>query len=215
MSVNSKYLLQASHLFCMSVHLFIGVLQCSGVGCGVGLWGCLLLQGKASMWGQGSPSLGDLKQSHSFGWKAVPALEKELKSKSNLILSLASHEFLGWFVQYDHSWEVLCGPWCCSRLCELTDFTVLLYSQGMFVHHCPLGFVLVENLPGTNPCVAEEWCKCCAAVQQAGRVQSHPLSQASWQEEWEVYMERPYLHLQCFLVLETSERIMILVSWRI
>lgn len=39
---------------------------------------------------------------------------------------------------------------------RLADFTVLLYSQWILVYQCPLGFVLVEDLPSTKSCMAEE-----------------------------------------------------------
>lgn len=221
MSANSKYVLQASYLFCMSIHLFISVLQCSGV-CSAGLWGCFLLQEKTSTWGQGSPSLGDLKQSHNIWVEGSASFGARAKEQEQLCFIPAIPQ-VSWLVclQYNHSWEILCGPWCYSRLCELTDFTLLLYSQGIFVYQCPLGFVLVENLPGTQSWMSEERYKCCAAVQQAG-VGCSPMGagpilcgvRPAGKQEWEVYGERPYFHLQCSWVLEISERIMILISWK-
>lgn len=118
----------------MPIHLFISVLQCGGVCTGAGLWGSFLLQDKTSMWGQGSPSLGDLKQSHNIWVEGSASFRARAKEQEQLRFIPAIPQ-VSWLVcvQYNHSWEILCGPSCCSRLGELTDFTVLLYSQGIFV----------------------------------------------------------------------------------
>lgn len=215
-------MLQTSYLFCMSVHLFISVLHCSGVCSGVGLWGCFLLQHKTNTWGQGSPSLGDLKQSHNIWVEGSASFGIRAKEQEQLHFILAIPH-VSWLVcvQYDHSWEVLCGPWCSSRQCELTDITLLLYSPGIFVYQCPLGFILVENFPGTKSCVAEERCKCCAAVSRlvgCNPMWTRPILctvRPAGKQEQEVYMETPYFHLLCFLVLENSEKIIMLISWKI
>lgn len=153
MSANSKYLLQTSCLLCMWIHLFISVLQCSDVCSGVGLWGCFWLQDKTSMWGQGSPSLGDLKLSCNFWVEGSASFGAIAKSKSNLILSLPSHEFLGWFVcsmitagkscvvpvvvPGCTSWLIL--QFCCIlKGCLCTNVPLASFSWGIFQAQNPV-----------------------------------------------------------------------------
>lgn len=110
MSAGSTYVLQASYVFCMSTHLFISVLEmfCNVVVCAVG-WGCgaaSCCRTKQGREGREAPAWEGYSSLITFGWKAVPALEQEQ------LHFIPATPQVSWLVcvQYNHSWEVLCGP---------------------------------------------------------------------------------------------------------
>lgn len=75
----------------------------------------------------------------------------------------------------------------------------------------------MENLPGTQSSMAEESISVVLLYNRL--VGCNPMGagpilcrvRPAGKQEWEVYVERPFFHLQCLLVLVTSEKIMILI----
>lgn len=142
-SANSKSMLQASYLFCVSIHLFTSVLQCGAVCSGAGLWGCLLRQDKASTWGQGSPSLGDLKQFHNIWVEGSASFGARAKEQEQLHFIPAIPP-VSWLVcvQSDHSWESCVVPDVvpgCVRWLILQFYCVL---KGYLYSNVPLALFL-------------------------------------------------------------------------
>lgn len=136
-SANKKYMLAASYLFCILMYLLIDILV---MLCKVGYSAAYCYVIKQVHKSREALCLWELKQFHNICVEGT-----HLQSKSNRILSMPSHDLLGWCeCRIMTAGKPFVVPDFVPGCVRLTDLTFAWYSQGMLAYHHPYGFILLD-----------------------------------------------------------------------